>query len=357
MGTRRVSLGSELELSGPGNSIRNEAVLLLSIADIVKTEISADSDVWSDNKDLPKFPLLSSDPDTDSKLTPKIHTETLGDRLIPLSFEGVIGSYSSRARSVSMDSNVGLRSMSPQCTAGSATDFPNTITPVSSPKLTYKRKQAPARKSSSKKAKYTYEEVETFDDDVDAENFHPVATRTVSFVDQKTRQSPLQGNPPRGVPIKKIMRRKFSWKNYPEVRLTSEASYESVIHVTSLLTCPSLSLSRHKTQLEQFLIANREEYLRHSALNYTIQQKQYNNRLTDRLLELSTKHGYIFDENEFGFVTVRDRIRCYYKSYVQSAKKRGILMGYAARKAGLLSEAELSKGTGKAARILDPEGL
>jgi len=37
-----------------------------------------------------------------------------------------------------------------------------------------------------------------------------------------------------------ILRRKFSWKNYPE--------------------------------LEAFLIANREEYLRHSALNYTVQQ-------------------------------------------------------------------------------------
>eukprot|EP00428_Durinskia_dybowskii_P045903 CAMPEP_0170340442 /NCGR_PEP_ID=MMETSP0116_2-20130129/71327_1 /TAXON_ID=400756 /ORGANISM="Durinskia baltica, Strain CSIRO CS-38" /LENGTH=245 /DNA_ID=CAMNT_0010593957 /DNA_START=62 /DNA_END=796 /DNA_ORIENTATION=+ len=44
----------------------------------------------------------------------------------------------------------------------------------------------------------------------------------------------------------------FSWKNYPE--------------------------------LEAFLIANREEYLRHSALNYTVQQKQYNNRLTEQLL-------------------------------------------------------------------------
>jgi predicted TIM-barrel fold metal-dependent hydrolase len=90
-------------------------------------------------------------------------------------------------------------------------------------------------------------------------------------------------------------------------------------------------------QLEQFLIANREEYLHYSALNYTLQQKQYNNRLTERLLELATEHGYIFG-TDFSFVTVRDRIRCYYKSFVQSAKKRGILMGYAARKAGLLSE-------------------
>lgn len=120
-----------------------------------------------------------------------------------------------------------------------------------------------------------------------------------------------------------ILRRKFSWKNYPE--------------------------------LEAFLIANREEYLRHSALNYTTQQKQYNNRLTERLIELATTHGYIFDEEAFSFVTVRDRIRCYYKSYVQSSKKRGLIIGYAARKAGLLTEDDLQKSAGIEGRIIVPE--
>lgn len=106
-----------------------------------------------------------------------------------------------------------------------------------------------------------------------------------------------------------ILRRKFSWKHYPE--------------------------------LEAFLIANREEYLRHSALNYTIQQKQYNNRLTERLLELAARHNYVFDEEVFSFVAVRDRIRCYYKSYVQSAKKRGVLIGYGSKKKlGLLPPRE-----------------
>lgn len=107
-------------------------------------------------------------------------------------------------------------------------------------------------------------------------------------------------------------------------------------------------------QLEAFLIANREEYLRHSALNYTVQQKQYNNRLTERLLELAAEHGYVFDEKEFSFVTVRDRIRCYFKSYVQSAKKRGIVIGYAARKAGLLSSEDLEKSAGTAGKIVTP---
>ena len=92
-----------------------------------------------------------------------------------------------------------------------------------------------------------------------------------------------------------------------------------------------------------FYIANREEYLRHSTLNYTMQQKKYNNCLTERMIKLAQEHGYRFDENEFSFVTVRDRIRCYYKSYVQSMKKRGVVIGYAARKAGLVTEEELEE--------------
>uniref|UniRef100_A0A7S1FLB9 Uncharacterized protein n=1 Tax=Corethron hystrix TaxID=216773 RepID=A0A7S1FLB9_9STRA len=120
-----------------------------------------------------------------------------------------------------------------------------------------------------------------------------------------------------------IYRQKFSWRSYPE--------------------------------LEAFLIANRDEYLRHSALNYTAQQKDFNNCLTRRLLELADKHNYVFSDNDFSFVTVRDRIRCYYKSYVQSSKKRGIIIGYAARKAGLISEGDLIKSSSKKGRIIVPD--
>lgn len=109
---------------------------------------------------------------------------------------------------------------------------------------------------------------------------------------------------------KQVLRKKFSWKSYPE--------------------------------LEDFLIANREEYLMHSAMNYTTQQKEYNNRLTERLLELAAECGYVFDKSCFSFVSIRDRIRCYFKSYVQSKKKRGLILGYAARKKGLITEEELA---------------
>jgi hypothetical protein len=77
-------------------------------------------------------------------------------------------------------------------------------------------------------------------------------------------------------------------------------------------------------QLERFLISNRDEYLNHSSKNYTAEQKQYNNWLTEQLLEVAERHRYVFDPEEFNFVAIRDRIRCYYKSYVQTARKRGL---------------------------------
>ena len=100
--------------------------------------------------------------------------------------------------------------------------------------------------------------------------------------------------------------------------------------------------------------ANREEYLRHSTLNYTLQQKKYNNRLTARLIELTGEHGYAFDEADFSFVAVRDRVRCYYKSYVQSMKKRGVAIGYAARRAGLVTEEELERSAHTGGKIYVP---
>lgn len=48
--------------------------------------------------------------------------------------------------------------------------------------------------------------------------------------------------------------------------------------------------------------------------------------LTERLIALAEKNGYVFDPDDFNFVAIRDRIRCYYKSYVQTARKRGLML-------------------------------
>jgi len=103
-------------------------------------------------------------------------------------------------------------------------------------------------------------------------------------------------NPPKLPPFqmkpkkKIVIRRRFNWRDYPE--------------------------------LEEFLVSNRKEYLSYSARNYSPQQKKFNNILTTRLLELASRSGYTFDPDHFSFSNVRDRIRCYYKSYVQGSKKR-----------------------------------
>ena len=73
-------------------------------------------------------------------------------------------------------------------------------------------------------------------------------------------------------------------------------------------------------QLENFLLANQEDYFEYSSRNYTAEQRNYNNTLTRGLLDLASTEGYTFEE--FTFSQVRDRIRCYFKSYSQSAKKK-----------------------------------
>lgn len=72
------------------------------------------------------------------------------------------------------------------------------------------------------------------------------------------------------------------------------------------------------------------------------------------MIQLAAENGFAFDDSDFSFVTVRDRIRCYYKSYVQSMKKRGVVIGYAARKAGLVTEQELEESAHTSSKIFIP---
>ena len=71
------------------------------------------------------------------------------------------------------------------------------------------------------------------------------------------------------------------------------------------------------------------------------------------MIQLAAEQGFVFDQH-FSFVTLRDRIRCYYKSYVQSLKKRGVVVGYAARKAGLVTEGDLEASAAVAGKIFWP---
>ena len=84
-------------------------------------------------------------------------------------------------------------------------------------------------------------------------------------------------------------------------------------HVLPPLFCPSVQFSwKQYPELEQYLIENQEEYFEYSLKNYTAEQRKYNNRLTNGLLDLAASLGYVFED--FTFPMIRDRLRCYYKS-------------------------------------------
>ena len=116
----------------------------------------------------------------------------------------------------------------------------------------------------------------------------PASLKQVDTLIGRPSPSKLVGTEVKG-PVKAVLQRKFSWKNYPA--------------------------------LESYLVKHREEYLQYSSeLNYTAEQKRYNNTLTQGLLDLAEEEGYLFED--FTFAAIRDRIRCYYKSYVQATKKK-----------------------------------
>mmetsp|Transcript_12202 Transcript_12202/g.26910 ORF Transcript_12202/g.26910 Transcript_12202/m.26910 type:complete len:342 (-) Transcript_12202:315-1340(-) len=295
------------------STVRDEAALLLSIASICDREVKTSGFNAVFDDDFPKFPTLSGPqrgllPRESAALQPR--SEGLLSPMEDAHMQSEKPSFQAiRARSVSIDTSPALAGLAMDRTISPLPEEskPGAAPALVSPVTPHSVRQVPQRKQSNRRAKQARREPH------DQEEKPTKVTHTTNSKDTKGKT--LQASPPKGVPIKTIGRKKFSWKCYPE--------------------------------LEQFLVVNRAEYLRHSALNYTVQQKTYNNRLTDQLLELATRHGYLFDTQEFSFVTVRDRIRCYYKSYVQSAKKRGVLMGYAARKAGLLREDDLVGNGGR----------
>ena len=136
---------------------------------------------------------------------------------------------------------------------------------------------------------------------VSRKNHHRNRPRSVSMAEAARDQIHIMNLKPPDLsanekPMKLILRKKFSWKNYPEVRSFELDFYNSLCN--ALYRNPHLIYFIIIFQLEEFLVANREEYLRHSTLNYTMQQKKYNNCLTERMIKLAGEHGYTFDPTE-----------------------------------------------------------
>ena len=128
---------------------------------------------------------------------------------------------------------------------------------------------------------------------------------------------------------KTLIMKRFCWRDFPEVSISTAIQIVLVVSsdYTSTVSCdshlykdsPSILLP---PQLENILISSRREYLSFSSRNYTPEQKRFNNSLTAQIIETAGDCGYEFDPQHFNFSAVRDRIRCFYKSYVQGEKKK-----------------------------------
>ena len=201
-------------------TLRDEAALLLSIADICNKEMRDNgvSMLWDDEEEqdralFPKFPTLTK---------PALWEDV--SFLKPRSEAPRVPTRYSRPRAVSMDSGRLVSSLvdndqdsqgSEERSVSSPIAFASPydanqvpiVTPTTHVSLVSNRR-LPMRKSTQrmfKKAKRDHLESGT----------ERIERPPVSGRDKKGKA--LQGIPPKGVPIKKIMRKKFSWKNYPEV--------------------------------------------------------------------------------------------------------------------------------------------
>lgn len=304
--SNKIDLTSAFKL--PQDPKDQEGVeLLLGIATIVSREIANSGKEIFDDRNSDDFLTLNKNSFAEPCFTID-HTSP--------SIEPIAAWH--RIRTVSIDNEHGFPRRSPNIeqnsisTKAKSIGLPAVVTPVGTRLRTVRKTSAKLLANKGKKDRVKFSKTT-------AHEHHNINTPNI-MSQHKNKAMEQSSNTRKSITV--IHRKKFSWKNYPE--------------------------------LEAFLVANREEYLRHSALNYTIQQKKYNNRLTERLLDLAAEHLYVFNEEEFSFVTVRDRIRCFYKSYVQSSKKRGIVLGYAARRAGILTPADLQKSARKEGTIITP---
>lgn len=205
-------------------TLRDEAALLLSIADICNKEMKdnglsllwSDSDDHDDSAEYPTFPVLTKpappSEDSPSLLKPRSEgpretTRYLRPRAVSMD-SGRLVSTMIDDDDASEDSNERLATSPVSFTSPMNSDqAPPIVTPTTTVSIVSHRR-LPLRKQSHrlfKQAKQEYREQKP-----ERVERHPVSGK-----DKKGKA--LQGIPPKGVPIKKIMRKKFSWKNYPEV--------------------------------------------------------------------------------------------------------------------------------------------
>ena len=188
------------------STIENEAALLLSIANICDREVK-DRGFDAIFEEMPQFPSLvgsNCDVEAQSPLKPRPELVHLDEKIHQHAF---------RARSVSIDSprleGLGLdRTTSPvSLPATKLSPEPVLVSPVT-PHAAVRR--FPSRKQSIRLVRQTRRNSLDTEPEKDGQGASMVSSKN-------TKGRTLQASPPKGVPIKKIGRKKFSWKCYPEV--------------------------------------------------------------------------------------------------------------------------------------------
>jgi hypothetical protein len=205
---RTVSIGSEFDtttrIANPCPTEDEAVFLLLSMSKIVKQEIQDDASLFDSDDDSSKASRNStmdvSHEEHLNLLTPRIHTRspTSDDERFTWN----------RVRTVSIDSPPqvfsGMIAPPPKAGANNMTHLglPNIVSPMNSPAV----RGRPLRKTSLRLCQKKRKQLKL-----------PKITQPTTTVSdaKELKKKALQSSAARGTTLKKILRKKFSWKNYP----------------------------------------------------------------------------------------------------------------------------------------------